>query len=326
LAETAAVEAMRRAWPRLHVSAVDASDATELPELGPDLRDDPCLTPLALLPARLLLWDRAREAGISAIVEGEGGDELFSILPTPLDALKGGHVVDAARHVMGAWGRRRLVEHAVWLPVLPAFLRRRWLGRQPLDAHLPAFAAWNATDHPLVREAVGGYLESLVHRPFASRLDEWLSAPVVVGAWLSRQHLAERAGVGLEWPMLERPVLELVLALHEARAIRAAPQKPFLQAAFAGIVPDEVRLAPKDIGLYRAFIPRVLTSPRSREALRDPRVRARLKDLVRVDRVEATLDGLAAGRALGTNALWQLECVVNFADWYTRASREHGVD
>jgi hypothetical protein len=38
------------------------------------------------------------------------------------------------------------------------------------------------------------------------------------------------------------------------------------------------------------------------------------------------LDGLAAGRSLGVAALWQLECVVSFAEWYARASREHGVD
>jgi hypothetical protein len=126
--------------------------------------------------------------------------------------------------------------------------------------------------------------------------------------------------------MLDRGVLELVLGLHAAHAIRGGPHKPFLQAALAGVVPDEVRLLSKNIGLYRAFIPRILTSPRSRHAVRDSRVRARLADLVRFERIEAMLDGLAAGRSLGIVALWQLECVVSFAEWYAQASREHGVD
>jgi hypothetical protein len=126
--------------------------------------------------------------------------------------------------------------------------------------------------------------------------------------------------------MLERGVLELVLGLHAAGAIVAGAQKPFLQAALAGVVPDGVRLLAKNIGLYNAFIPLMLTSVRARAALRDPRVKARLADLIRVERVEAMLDALAAGRSLGGAALWHLECVVSFAEWYARASREYGVD
>jgi asparagine synthetase B (glutamine-hydrolysing) len=326
-AEIESIDAMERAWPRLHVTRVDASAAGDLPDLGADLRDDPLLTPLALLPARALLWSRAREDGFQTVIEGEGGDELFSMLASPLDALRGGHFLNAARHVLRASGRRALVENGLWLPHMPGFVRRAWLQRRhPIDTELPAFAVWGAAERPAIREARHEYLETLVHRPFAARLDEWLSAPMVVGAALSRRHLAAGFGLDLEWPMLERGVLELVLGLQEAGAIHGAPEKQFLQVALAGLVPDEVRLRSKDIGLYKAFIPRVLTSPRARQAVRDARVRARLADWVRFERIEAMLDGLAAGRPLGAAALWQLECVVGFAEWYARASREHGVD
>jgi asparagine synthase (glutamine-hydrolysing) len=326
-AEIASIETMGRAWPALHVTQVDVSDASDFPDPGRELRDDPPLTPLALLPARMRLWSRARDAGFRTVIEGEGGDELFSMLPTPLDALRHGHVLDAARHVLGSSGRRDLLKQGVWLPLLPGFVRGAWLSRgQPLEAHLPAFAVWDAGKLPAVREATGEYLEALVHRPFAARLNEWLSAPSVVGAALSRRHLAAGFGLELEWPMLDRGVLELVLGLHAARAIHGAPGKPFLQGALAGVVPDPVRLLSKNIGLYKAFIARVLTSPRSRQALRDPNVRARLAGLVRFARIEPMLDGLAAGRSLGMAALWQLECVVGFAEWYARASREYGVD
>jgi asparagine synthase (glutamine-hydrolysing) len=326
-AEIPAIDSIERTWPNLHVARIDVSNATSLPDLGPDLRDDAPLTPIALLPARMQLWSKAREAGFRAVIEGEGGDELFSMLPTPLDSLRRGHVGNAARHILQSRQRRSLLEHAIWLPVLPDVARRAWLlRRNPIDTHLPAFAAWNARQHPLIREVVDEHLDSFVHKPFADRLNEWLSAPAVVGAALSRRHLAATFGLELEWPMLERGVLELVLGLHEGRDIRGGPEKPFLQEAVQGIVPDGVRLLRKDVGLYEAFIPRVLTSPLAREAIADIRVRHRLADLVRFERIDGMLDGLAAGRSLGEGALWHLECVVSFAEWYARASREHGVD
>jgi asparagine synthetase B (glutamine-hydrolysing) len=326
-AEIESIAVMDAAWPNLRVTQVDVSEATNFPDLGCDLRDDPLLTPLALLPARMRVWSDARTAGFQTLIEGEGGDELFSTLPTPLDALHGGHVIDAMRHVLGSSGRRTLVEHGLWLPFLPGVVRRAWLARrQPIEALLPAFSKWDAAASPAIRAATGEYLETLTHRSFAARLSEWQSAPIVAGAALSRRHLAAGFGLELDWPMLDRSVLELVLGLHAARAVHGAPTKPFLQAAFAGIVPDKVRLHSKNIGLYKAFIPRVLTSPRARLALRDARVRARLADFVRFERIEAMLDGLAAGRSLGVAALWQLECVVGFAEWYARASREYGVD
>ncbi len=325
-AEIASIQAMEQAWPRLHATQIDASDAQELPDLGQDLTDDPFLTPIALLPARMLLWARARDGGFRRLLEGEGGDELFSMLPTPLDALRGGRVLTAARNVLASSGRRALVERSLWLPMLPRRVQRAWLERsEPIQAHLPSFAKWDATEHPIVREATSEYLATLVHRPFEERINEWLAAPSFVGASLSRRHLAAGFGLDLEWPMLERGVLELVLGLHAADAIRGGPQKPFLQQALIGVVPDAVRLAPKSIGLYRALIPKVLTSPRSREALRDTRVRRRLADLVRFERVEAMVDGLAAGRSLTINALWALECLVSFAVWYARASEDCGV-
>jgi asparagine synthase (glutamine-hydrolysing) len=326
-AEAHSIDAMERAWADLRVARIDVSEATALPDLGPNLRDDPLLTPLALAPGRMRLWSKARDAGFQIVIEGEGGDELFSMLPTPLDALRRGHVLEAARHLARSSGRRALIQYGMWLPLLSERFRRAWLARgQSIETLLPAYASWDAGEHAGVRQAVDEYRAALVHRPFATRLNEWLSAPTFVGAMLSRRHLADAFGLELEWPMLERSVLELVLGLHAAGLIRGGPERAFLRSALAGIVPDEVRLRPKDVGLYRALIPRVLTSPRSREAVREARVKKRLADLVRFERVEAMLDGLAAGRELRGAALWQLECVVSFADWYSRASVEYGID
>jgi asparagine synthetase B (glutamine-hydrolysing) len=326
-AESSAIDAMQRAWRGLDVTRLDTSDATDLPDLGLDLRDDPLLTPLALLPARMRLWSKARDTGFRTVLEGEGGDELFSMIPTPYDALRSGHILEAARHVLASTRRRALVQSALWLPMLPGTMQRAWLARHHrVEAYLPAFATWDARERPAVREAVTEHLATLVHRPFEARLHEWLSAPTFVGAALSRRQLAASFGLDLEWPLLERPVLELVLGLHEAHAIHGGQNKPFLRDALVGTVPDEVRLAEKNIGLYRALIPRVLCSQRSRESLRDARVRARLAGLIRFERAESMLDALASGRSLSPSALWQLECLVSFAEWYGRASRDHGVD
>jgi hypothetical protein len=126
--------------------------------------------------------------------------------------------------------------------------------------------------------------------------------------------------------MLGRDALELVLGLHETRAMWGGKHGGILQTVLEGSVPDAVRLRPKETGLYRAFIPRVLTSPRARQALSDGRVRSRLCDLVRFERVDAMLGTLAAGRPLATIALWHLECLTSFAEWYAHASRDYGVD
>jgi hypothetical protein len=60
--------------------------------------------------------------------------------------------------------------------------------------------------------------------------------------------------------------------------------------------------------------------------VRDPSIRNRLAGLVRFERIDGMLDTLAAGAELGPAALWQLECLVGFAEWYARISREYGVD
>jgi asparagine synthetase B (glutamine-hydrolysing) len=326
-AEVSAVDNMVRAWPSFRVARVDVGESMELPDLGGALRDDPSLIPLALLPSRLKLWAKARAEGFHAIIEGEGGDELFGLLPTPLDALSRARPLAAASQLLRSGGRRELLEFGVILPMLPAGARRALHAlRRPVEACLPAFVARAAASQPRVVEAVDEYLAALAHRPFAIRLRDWMSAPMIVGAGLSRRHLANAYGLTLEWPMLERNFIEVVLGLHEEGKLRGGANKPTLQEALEGLVPNAVRRRPKDVSLYLTLIPRILTSHRARTALRNEAVRRRLADLVRFERIEAMLDGLAAGRKLGGDALWQLECVVSFAEWYARASREHGVD
>jgi asparagine synthase (glutamine-hydrolysing) len=326
LAEIPALDVLERAWPPLRLTRLDASAADEL-EIPGELRDDPPLTPMALLPARLLLWWRARADGFQVIIEGEGGDELFAVLPTPVDALHRGHLLEAALHSLRSADRRALLEYGLWIPILPGPLRHAWLRhRQPTGTQLPAFALPDAGRDPNVRQAIDECRTTLLHLPFAERLNEWLSAPMVVGAALSRRHLAAGLGLELEWPMLERELLELVLGLHDAHALHAGREKHFLRSALAGIVPDDVRLAPKDVGLYRALIPKILTSRRAREAMRDDRVRKRIAHLVRFDAIDTLLDALASGQALSFAELWPLECIAAFAEWYSRAAREYGVD
>lgn len=325
-AEIPALDALERTTPRLHTMRVDVSRATELPDLG-QLRDDPPLVPLALLPARMQLWATARAVGYGTVIEGEGVDELFSILPTPLDALRRGHLLRVVGDVLASRDRKRLIANALLLPIVPRHIRRAWLARRgERGSCLPAFAVRGAEDHRVVRDAINDYHASLVHRPFEEHVREWLSSPVFVGATLGRRHLASAFDLELHWPVLERGVLEIILGLHETHQLGGRADKSFLRNLLRGTIPEEVRLRPKDIGLYRALIPRVLTSSRLRAALRDAQVRRRLSHLVRFEQVDVMLDAVAAGHAMRGGALWQLECLASFAEWYAHASRELGVD
>jgi hypothetical protein len=88
LDESRALDALEGTWPEMPLSRVDASDACVYPALTDvELRDDPPLTPLMLFPARLELWKAIAAAGFRTVIDGEGGDQLFSLLVTPLDAI-----------------------------------------------------------------------------------------------------------------------------------------------------------------------------------------------------------------------------------------------
>ena len=325
--ETRTLSILEHEWPQLRLRRIHCADAHEYPDLDEfPLRDDPQLVPLSMLPARLRLWTAAHRAGFYTILDGEGGDELFEGLQSPLDAFRRRRWLPLLRHLRARPDRRSVVWQRVLLPVLGARARRtlRSKGIQA-DAHLPAFAEWRAGEHPAVRIALEQRLARQVRGSKYDLIHDWLSSPMTVGTALSHDHLASAVGVRRTSPLLEREIIELVLGLPPEDTLSAGTPKPFLRAALASRIPDEVRTAVKDVHLAAELSPRIVSSTRARRLLADTRVRERLAGWLRFEKVDAMQDAAATGQLRSYEPLWALECLLTFADWYARASREYGV-
>jgi asparagine synthase (glutamine-hydrolysing) len=318
---------IERALP-VRLTSIECSSATDLEDFrGFDLRDDPILVPLAFAPAHVRLWKAARAAGIDTLFEGDGGDELFSLNVSPLQLLRAGHGVSALSHVVAARSPRSLFWRSLVLPHLPGAARRIWFRRWEADPNvLPTYLVPARERDPLVRTALRQYSTSLVHTTLKTGIAEWLSTPVFMGARVTHERTARSLGLETAAPLVDREVIERVLGIPSPLLLSLAYDKAFLREALQGRIPDAVRLRPKDASLDEALEPGVLLAPTTRKLLADANVRRRLRDWVRFDEVERLLRDLESGPKLPLRAIWQLCCLVGFAEWYGRASREYGVD
>jgi asparagine synthase (glutamine-hydrolysing) len=307
------------------VDALQAGDLSELDEL--ELRDDPPLAPMAFLPAQLRLWKGMRDAGFDAAFEGEGGDELFTLNVSPVQALRRGQL-DAALAVLRRHPQRRdLFWRGFLLPHLPPFARTIWYRRwERRGSWLPGYLVRERIDDPRVRAALRLLSAQMVHRDLARGVHAWLSSPLHIGARQAYEDLARACGVEIAMPMIDREVIELVLAIPPRWMQSPDFDKAFLRRALRGRVPEAVRLLPKDPRLDRELEPELLLAPRTRQLLADPGVRHRLAEWVRFPIVERILDDAARGTSPMPRQIWQLQGLVAFAQWYRRASREYGVD
>jgi asparagine synthetase B (glutamine-hydrolysing) len=327
-AEEPGLQSMEREFGGMRLSRIDASEVAAYPNTESfDVRDDPPLLPMALLAARMHMWSAAAAAGIRTVFEGEGGDELFSTLATPLDALLHGEWWTLLRQLRVRSGRRSLLQWSIALPLSPSAVRtplaRRW-GRGLTG--LPPFANKHVSSKQEVMAAMEQFLAGLVHVPFRTRVERWLDSPMTVAAASSRVHYASRWGVALAWPLLDRAVIELVLGLPPDDLLsQEGEDKSFLRMALRDRVPDAVRTRSKDVRLYHVLVSRMLGSAQSFRVIRDENVRRRLSEWIDFDALETMLHAAGARRIGRISLLWQLECVVSFADWYARASREWGI-
>ncbi len=325
--ESAPIASFERAYPRVHVQRVDCRGPAELPDLTRlELRGDPPLTPLSLLPARLRLWKAAGATGHRLLIDGEGGDELFGTLLSPLRALRQGDLRTLWRHLRSRPHPRSLLWRALVMPLLPEPLRRRLLRRWTRDTHEPPYLAGHVADRPVLKQAVEQYYAAFVHKDLEAMLPEWLSWPELVGSTLAHRQMAAAHGLELSSPLLDRRMLEFVLGLPVRFLLPMEVDKAFLREATRERLPEDIRTRPKDARLADAFAREIVVSPRARDVFRNDRVRKRLADWIRFDRLESLLDAIARGYPPSDTLLWQLERLLAFAEWYARASREYGVD
>ncbi|MDP9034023.1 MAG: asparagine synthase-related protein [Myxococcota bacterium] len=327
--ESAAIAKLEEAYSdRIENHRLDCSDAIDLTALDDSvLADDPNMTPLALLPSRLRLWRAAEDAGFRAMIDGEGGDELFSVLFGAREAIRQGRWSAAWQHLQSRRGARRAtLARAFVLPLLSKRAQRAWASRRVHDVRRrPSYLGSGAAAQRAFERATQAFYEAQIELDFAGETTRWLSNPAIAGAFATQRQIASTFGIALVSPLLDRRVIELVLAIPAEWMLSREP-KAFLPDAAAGRVPDAIRLQSKDIRLPSDLLRTIVSHPGVRRTVRDPVVRERLDGWVRFERVESVLDAIAQGYDPADDLFWaQIAGLVSFSYWYARASREYGV-
>lgn len=203
----------------------------------------------------LFFWSailrRAARDGVTAMLDGEGGDSLFWLSPYLLaDRLMHGRLPSAfslarrfpseqgwvsprvAAWLIREWGVKGAVPH--WLHRL----RQRLRGRETFAPH------WFTPENVRLRFETDPTLEwkrSNAPRWWAALVNETIS----IGSTLVQDGARRRsASVGLQarHPLLDVDVIELMLALPPELAFDPHLSRPLLRDSVRGLIPEEVRL------------------------------------------------------------------------------------
>lgn len=224
---------------------IDGSDRLPLAagEAWPLHADTPLSNPYRLLKAAQ--WRAARAAGVDVLLSGNFGDHVYpSDRAWLVEALRRGRY----RVALGEW-RRRSEGVAPWREPGVRALARTLLGRRPTDAAPPAALG------PLARDA---------WRP-AEPWPRWAADSVdparcrallgLEAALHAAQEtpFADAAGLRLAHPWRDERVIDLALSLPPDRLDRGGEPKALTREAFAGLLPDVVRLRPKSGSLTPFF-------------------------------------------------------------------------
>lgn len=196
------------------------------------------------------LFDQAARDGITVMLDGEGGDEVFGFSPYLIaDRLRHGRLAAAiglARRWPGGPGhvRDRLLRYGVrgMLPSCAHLFARRLRG---LDSYAPPW---------LDRRLAATWLESSRAAFEWKELDgprwwAYLTSGITRGigpAAVYEQARRRAAGAGIQsrHPLVDVDLIQLVLRLDPALAFDARHSRPLLREAMNGALPDRVRLRP----------------------------------------------------------------------------------
>jgi asparagine synthase (glutamine-hydrolysing) len=199
------------------------------------------------------LLTRAAADGVTVMLDGEGGDEVFGFAPYLLaDRLRAGHVLSALR-LAGRWpgwpGRPTPAEAAARLAQFG--LR----GALPAAAHLAVRRVRGVANYapPWLGERLGAQWLASETSAFAFKsLDgpRWWTylvdaltrgvGPAAVFEQARRR--AEVAGLAARHPLVDVDLIELMLSLDPAFAFDRRFSRPLLREALSGRLDDEVRL------------------------------------------------------------------------------------
>jgi asparagine synthase (glutamine-hydrolysing) len=214
------------------------------------------------------LLRRAAEMGVTAMLSGEGGDELFgSRMLLTADLMRRGRPIAAARFARGlpeAGGRapRRVLAQVLWR-----------FGVQGMPA-ARLEAIWHATrrgsDTPWWASREMARLLRKVPEPTWRNTEgpRWwahLSHALTEGVhgYGVLDHLrrrTEQAGLEARHPLLDLDLLELMLQVPPMLCSEGRLTRPLLREAMAGISPDVVRMRP-DKSVFDEPVTDALTGP-----------------------------------------------------------------
>jgi asparagine synthase (glutamine-hydrolysing) len=264
----------------------------------------------------LPLLERAAAEGVTAMLDGQGGDELFDQRPFYLfaDLVARGRLGAAWRLTLRYPGvrpgvarrhRARIIAHFVRRGLAPPWLHRRLALRRGAPGLLLAADARAAID--LVDE--WSWLSADAPRWWAYRLNGLVRVPHLLDAAGSLRRTAALAGLSDRHPLMVDPELvAYALTVPPESSFDPRFDRPLARASQAGRLPDAVRLRPEKSG-FSEFL---ATSLRRGDAavladLLDPGA-ARVREFVDGERLRATVAPLRnGGLATADSAtVWQL--------------------
>ena len=200
------------------------------------------------------LMRRAAEDGMTAMLDGEGGDEIFGYSAHLVaDRVARGRLLSAVRLVRdtpylgGSRSPRAIyaVLRAYGLKgVTPYWLHNAVRSRRAATRYAPSWMrpemarayADSDDNHEWKREPGPRWFSSLLHR-----------TALGMGPRLGYDHMRRRAllaGLEPRHPLVDVDVVELVLGFPPELAFDRERSRPVLRASVAGLLPDSVRLRP----------------------------------------------------------------------------------
>jgi asparagine synthase (glutamine-hydrolysing) len=202
------------------------------------------------------LLQRIAADGARAVLDGEGGDELFSA-PRAL-------LADHMRHgrLARAWRQLEALPNAHQAPLrvrARAFTEYAVRGALPYELHrrlaaLRRGAEWSAF------EDRWGWQRSPGPRWSAQLIDVLTDGMARVGAHEHFRLRAASAGLGVRHPLLDLDLVELVLSLPPGLALDPVYSRPLLRRSMEGLVPAAV-LRRTDKARFESLVVRQLRGP-----------------------------------------------------------------
>jgi asparagine synthase (glutamine-hydrolysing) len=199
--------------------------------------------------ANLFFWlpllRRAAADGVTALMDGEGGDEALGTAHYLLaDRVRSGRLLDALRLTRSFPGAGDKPPWRTVLSVLRDYgFRGAFLAGSPRDFHPappwltpPMQAAYRDSEDPWAWARAPG------PRWWAYLVRAVTSAKGSVLARDQVRHRSALAGIEAQHPLLDLDLVEYVFSLDPALAFDRYRSRPLLRGAVQGLIPDTVRL------------------------------------------------------------------------------------